>query len=158
MPLSATVREHAPALATGLSWMAIGGLSLVVGRLEGLPPPERANLGAGVAWLVGLSLVAAGALLFSWALLRISWWSRLQRHGRAAEAVVARAEPVSWFHMGGSAPVDLELHYEDAAGRPRVCRVRLRQPRRRPSVRCGDILVVVHSAARPEQAVLYWKR
>jgi hypothetical protein len=157
VPASAVVREHLFPFATGASWMLVGAVALLVGRLEGLPPPERSNLGAGVAWLVGVSLVAAGALVFSWALVRSSWWSRLQRHGRAADATVTRVRPVSWVRIAGRPPLDVELSFEDSRGLARDCRVRTRPSWREADVEVGQLVVIVHAPDRPEEAALYWK-
>lgn len=158
VPASAVLREYLVPLATGFSWMAIGVVALVVTLGEGLPPPERANLGAGVAWLVGLSLVSAGAVVFSWALVRSTWWSRLQRNGLAADATVAQVTPVSWLRIGGRSPLDVELEFADGEGRRHRCRLRMRRTWRDVEVAAGDPMVVIHPPHRPEQAVLYWKR
>jgi hypothetical protein len=157
VPVRAVVREFLLPLATGLAWMAVGAIALAVARFEGLPPPERATFGVGLAWMVGLCLVAAGGIVFSWALVRSTWWSRLQRHGRAADAVVTRVAAVPWLRIAGRAPLDLELAFADAGGAPRELRVRLRPTWRRGAVAAGDALVVIHSPGRPEQAALYWK-
>jgi hypothetical protein len=158
VPPAAIVREHLVPLATGVSWMAVGGVALAVARNEGLPLPEHANLGAAVAWLLGVSLVTAGTIVFSWALVRSSWWSRLQRHGRAADATVTRVRPIAWLRIAGHPPLDLVLAFEDGRGRRCECRVRLRPAWRGEYVAAGDALVVIHSPDRPEQAALYWKR
>ena len=157
VPARAVLVAFALPLATGLSWMAVGAAALAVARLEGLPPPERATFGVGLAWLVGLCLVAAGGIVFSWGLVRSTWWSRLQRHGRAADAVVTRVAAVPWLRVAGRAPLDLELAFEDAGGARRELRVRLHPTWRRGDVEPGDTLVVIHAPARPEQAALYWK-
>ncbi len=158
VPPSAIVREHLFPLATGASWMIIGAVALAVGRLEGLPPPDRSNLGAGVAWLIGMSLVVAGAVVFSWGLVRSTWWSWLQRHGRAADATVTSVTRVSWLRIGGRSPLDLALSFEDARGQSRACRVRWRPGWREADTKIGESVVIIHSARRPEEAVLYWKR
>jgi hypothetical protein len=158
VPWPVVVREHLFPFATGWSWMLIGAIALTVGRMEGLPPPERSTFGAGVAWLVGMSLVVGGLVVLSWGLVRSSWWSRLQRHGRAADATVTRVRPLPWVRIGGRRPLDVELSFEDAQGQLRDCRVRTRASWREEDVRVGESLVVIHSPGRPEEAVLYWKR
>jgi hypothetical protein len=158
VPATAIVREFLLPLATGSAWMAVGAVALAVARIEGLPPPERATFGSGLAWLVGMSLVAAGAIIFSWALVRSTWWSRLQRHGRAADATVTRVVAVAWLRVAGRPPLDVDLAFEDGRGTHRGCHVRLRPSWRQSDVEVGDTLVVIHAPDRPEQAALYWKR
>ena len=127
VPARAVLLEFVLPLATGLSWMAVGAVALAVARLEGLPPPERATFGSGLAWLVGLCLVAAGGIVFSWGLVRSTWWSRLQRHGRAADAVVTRVAAVPWLRVAG-------------AGAPSISSWRSRtQPVRGASCACACI-------------------
>ncbi len=158
VPASAVVREHLFPFATGASWIVVGAVALLVARFEGLPPPEKSNLGAGVAWLIGVGLVAAGAAVFSWALVRGTWWSRLQRHGRAVDATVTGVRQVSWVRIGGRVPLDVELSFEDGHGRACACRVRTRPSWREADIEVGESVVVVHAPDRPQEAVLYWKR
>ena len=86
VPPSVVLSEHILPLATGTSWLLIGTIALVVGRLEGLPPPEQSDLGAGLGVAGRPEPPRRRRHILSWALVRSTWWSRLQRHGRAADA------------------------------------------------------------------------
>lgn len=158
VPLTAALREHLLPLATGASWIIVGALSLIVARSEGMPPPEQATRGSGIAWLIGIGLLLAGAVLASWALVRGLWWSRLQRYGRAVDAVVVRARPVDWFRIAGRGPIALDLSYVDPAGTARACRLLASGTLRGNTIAEGDRVVLVHSLDHPERAAIYWDR